>query len=159
MFTIYSCTKQAEARAYFNRLSGFVSPLANGLLLVAALASFIFGPLIGFFDCYYDMPHHMLATQIFTVGEIIYIYGVVYLVASNRSQFSDSDQPVINRCIFALIIVLIDGFFMFYLGPGVLGINIHQIGEWIAFYSDFFVRWQLSTIIRYTSEIVPQKSE
>lgn len=58
MLTIYSCTKQAEARAYYHRLSGFVSPLMNNVLLLAAVVSFVFGPLIGFFDCYYDMPHH-----------------------------------------------------------------------------------------------------
>jgi hypothetical protein len=62
MLTVYSCTKQAEARAYYNRLSGFVSPLVNNFLLFAATVSFIFGPLIGFFDCYYDMDMHMLAT-------------------------------------------------------------------------------------------------
>ena len=62
MLTIYSCTKQAEARSYHHRISGFVSPLVNNILLLAATASFIFGPLIGYFDCYYDMEHHMLCT-------------------------------------------------------------------------------------------------
>jgi hypothetical protein len=62
MLTIYSCTKQAEARAYHDRLSGFVSPLVNSLLLLAALASFIFGPCIGFWDCYYDMDIHCFVT-------------------------------------------------------------------------------------------------
>ena len=87
MFTVYSFTKQAEARAYHHRLSGFVSPLANGFLLLAASASFIFGPLIGYWDCYYNMDKHMLATQIFTGGEIVYIYFITYLIATNRNQF------------------------------------------------------------------------
>lgn len=85
MLTIYSCTKQAEARAYHDKLSTFASPLVNSLILLSAAASFIFGPLIGYFDCYYDMDHHMLATNIFTIGEIIYVFSVVYLVASNRN--------------------------------------------------------------------------
>lgn len=154
MLTIYSCTKQAEARAYHDRLSTFVSPLANGLLLLAATVSFIFGPLIGYFDCYYDMHHHMQATGLFTGGEIVYIYGIVYLLATNRSQFDASASAAIDRCILALIIVAIDGYLM-QLGPEALGISIHQIGEWVAFYLDFFVRYQLSTIIRYKSQVVP----
>jgi hypothetical protein len=62
MLTIYSCVKQAEARAYHDRLSTFVSPCVNNFLLFPALASFIFGPLIGYWDCYYNMDKHMLAT-------------------------------------------------------------------------------------------------
>ena len=140
MFAIYSCTKQAEARAYHDRLSTFVSPLVNALLLVASLASFIGGPCIGYWDCYYDIKTHCFVTTVFTVGEIVYIYGVVYLLHTNRSQFNASAGAVIDRCVFALIIVAIDGVLM-NLGPDVLGISIHQIGEWIAFYSDFYVRW------------------
>ena len=140
MLTIYSCTKQAEARAYHNTLSSFVSPMVNSLLLLAALVSCVFGPMIGYFDCYYDMKHHMLATGLFTGGEIVYIYGMVYLLATNRNQVSASASPAIDRCIIALIIVAIDGYLM-QLGPEALGISIHQIGEWVAFYLDFYVRY------------------
>ena len=90
MLTIFSCCKQAEARAYHDKLSEIASPLFNSFILLGATASFIFGPLIGYFDCYYDMDHHMLATIIFTVGEAIYVYPVVYLMATNRSNFSAS---------------------------------------------------------------------
>jgi hypothetical protein len=45
------------------------------------------------------------------------------------------------------------------LGPQVVGISIAQIGEWFAFYSDFFIRWQLSKIIKYNTVLVPQKQE
>ena len=156
MLTIYSCTKQAEARAYHHRLSTFVSPLVNGFLLFCAAVSCFFGPLIGFFDCYYDMKHHMFATTCFTVGEIAYIFVLVYLIASNRSQFDASANSSINLCVYALILVMIDGVLM-NLGRDYLGISINQIGEWIAFYSDFFVRIQLSLIIRYKSVVVPQE--
>lgn len=125
MLTIYSCTKQAEARAYHDRLSGFVSPLVNGILLLAALVSFVFGPLIGFFDCYYDMPNHMFATTCFTGGEIVYNYGIIYLLATNRNQFPVQANSAINWCILALIITTIDGYCMFYLGPSGTGISIH----------------------------------
>lgn len=141
MLTVYSCTKLAEARAYHHRLAGLgVSPMVNAVLLIAAGASMIFGPLIGFFDCYYDMKNHMLATTIFTVGEIIYIYLLTYLVASNRTQFPQSAQSSINLCVYQLYLVAINGVLM-YLGPEWTGISIHQIGEWFAFFSDFYIRW------------------
>lgn len=123
MLTIYSCTKQAEARAYHDRLSGFVSPLLNNLLLVAALASFIFGPCIGFWDCYYDMDIHCQVTQIFTIGEIAYITIMVYLLATNRNQFDASASPIIDNCVYALILVAVDGILMS-LGPEWTGISI-----------------------------------
>jgi hypothetical protein len=124
MLTVYSCTKQAEARAYHDRLSSFVSPLANNLLLLAALVSFIFGPGIGYWDCYYDMDMHMWATTLFTGGEIVYVYLTVYLIATNRNQFSPSASSAIDNCTSALIVVAIDGVLMA-LGPQVLGISIH----------------------------------
>jgi hypothetical protein len=58
------------------------------------------------------MDHHMLATNIFTIGEIIYVFSVVYLVASNRTQFSSSVTSNINNCINALYLILVVGVFM-----------------------------------------------
>ena len=85
MLTIYSCTKQAEARAYHDKLSAIASPLFNNLILLAATASFIFGPLIGYFDCYYDMDWHMFFTGWFVVGEVAYGTLMVYTVATNKN--------------------------------------------------------------------------
>ena len=129
----------------------------NGLILLSAAASFIFGPLIGYFDCYYDMDHHMLATNIFTIGEIIYVFSVVYLVASNRSQFSSSVTSNISNCINALYLILVVGVFM-HIGNKTLGINMNQIGEWIAFYTDFFIRYNLAIIMKYSCVVVPSKN-
>ena len=82
------------------------------MILLSAAASFIFGPLIGYFDCYYDMDHHMLATNIFTMGEIIYVFSVVYLVASNRNQFSPSVNSNISNCVHSLYLILVVGVLM-----------------------------------------------
>jgi len=156
MLTFYSATKFCEARAYHDKLSTFVSPLLNGFLLIAALASFIFGPMIGYWDCYYNMDKHMLATQIFTVGEIIYIYIIVYLISSNRDQFPATAKQNIDLCVFQLYIVTFTGVLM-WMGNGELGIHIAQIGEWIAFYSDFWIRYNIAMMIKYTCEVVPAK--
>lgn len=157
MFTIYSCVKQAEARAYYHRLSGFVSPLVNNILLLAALVSFIFGPLIGYFDCYYDMDHHMLATGLFTGGEVVYVYTIMYVISTNRDQFPASAGNAIFLSQISLVIVLITGTFMHFKSD-FPGYAVDQIGEWIAFFNDFFVRFQIATFIRYSSNVVPDSA-
>jgi len=58
MLTIYSATKLAEARAYYNRLSTFVSPLFNAFLFGAAVIAMFSGPAIGYYDCFFDLYHH-----------------------------------------------------------------------------------------------------
>ena len=123
MLTIYSCTKQAEARAYHDKLSTMVSPMYSNVLLLAALASFIFGPCIGYFDCYFDMTHHMLSAKIFTLGEIIYVCGVVYAVCQNRNQFSPEANSTINVCVKALAVMAIVAILM-QLGSSTLGFAI-----------------------------------
>ena len=141
MLTIYSCTKQAEARAYYHRLQGFVSPLLNNIMVVAATSSFIFGPLIGFFDCYWDMDHHMFATNLFTYGEVIYGTILVYVLATNRNQFEPSANVYIDRCLIGLSFAACAAICMA-LGREVIGpYNINQIGEWVAFFSDFFIHF------------------
>jgi hypothetical protein len=32
------------------------------------------------------------------------------------------------------------------------------MGEWVAFFTDFFVRFQVASFIRYTSNVVPDTS-
>ena len=156
MLAIYSCTKFAEARAYHDKLSTFVSPLVNSFLLVAALVSFISGPMIGYFDCYYDIDMHVLSTKIFTVGEILYIFTVVYLISSNRSEFPSSAKQNIDYCVLQLYIVTFTGVLM-YMGDDYLGIPIAEIGEWIAFYSNFWIRYNIAMVIKYTCEVVRSK--
>ena len=109
MLTAYSVTKQAEARAYHDKLSSFVSPLMQSALLFFALMSFICGPGIGFYDCYYDMDWHMFYTGWFTAGEIFYVVILVYLIHTNRSQFDPSIHYLIDRCLFALSIAAVVG--------------------------------------------------
>jgi hypothetical protein len=158
MLTAYSMTKQAEARAYHDRLSSFVSPTLNNLLLVFALMSFICGPGIGFFDCYYNMDWHMWFTGWFTFGEIFYVVILVYVIHTNRTQFQASTYPLIDRCMYALGIAAIVGLCMHF-NDHFPGVNVNQIGEWIAFYMDFFCRYNLAMIIKYRSEVVPSKNQ
>jgi len=84
MLTVYSATKQAEARAYYNRLSTFVSPLVNNFLFFAAVVAMIAGPGIGYYDTYFNIDMHMHFTTTFVVAEVIYLYTLVYLMDKNH---------------------------------------------------------------------------
>ena len=150
MFTVYSFSIQAQVRAYDQKLSGFVNPMIRNVLLLAALTSFIFGPCIGIWDCYYDMDIHMWVTTLFVGGEAVYLYILVAILHFNRSQFAPSASTIIDSCILAMCLVAVVRYFM---DEGVPGVATDQIGEWIAFYSDFFVRFQLSRIMKFNSEL------
>jgi hypothetical protein len=83
---------------------------------------------------------------------------MVYILATNRNQFNASAQPIIDNCVYALILVAINGFLMA-MGPEWCGISIAQIGEWYAFYSDFFIRFQIARIMNYRLVVEPVKQE
>jgi hypothetical protein len=87
MLTIYSCTKQAETRAYHHKLSGIASPLVNNLLLLFSLAAIIFGPLIGFYDVLYDSHMHGQVTRIFVIGEVGYCFLITGVLNGSRDKF------------------------------------------------------------------------
>ncbi len=109
MLAIYSCVKQAEARAYHDRLSSFVSPTLNNFLLLCAAASFIFGPCIGYFDVYYNSHIHGQVTSIFTIGEVLYLAVLVYVMYTNMNQFEASSHGTISLCALAMSIAAVSG--------------------------------------------------
>jgi len=149
MLTVYSAAKQAEARAYYNRLSTFVSPLANNFLFFIAVVAMITGPGIGYWDCYFDMDTHCLMAGIFSGAEVIYLYSFCYIMTKNREQFGPHAQHVITRVQYQLAFIAIME--VFSLVPAISPINFSEIGEWVAFFSDFIIRFQLAAVMRYTS--------
>ena len=154
MLTMYSFTKQAEARAYYQGLSGFVSGTTNSILLVCSAASFFFGPCIGYFDTYYNVHIHCKVTQIFTIGELGYVFYMTYLLHTNRSEFTPAASSSISRCVLGVFVILLDAILMSEIGGATLGIPAkNQIGEWVAFYTIFFVRYNLAEVMRYKNEV------
>jgi len=153
MLTIYSATKQAEARAYYNYLSTFVSPLVNNFLFFVAVVAMITGPGIGYWDCYFDMDTHCLMAGIFSGAEVIYLYSLCYIMSKNREQFGPHAQHVITRMQYLLAFIAVSE--LCSLLPSILpfGHIFAAYGEWIAFYTDFIIRFQLAAVIRYTSHV------
>jgi len=153
MLTVYSAAKMAEARAYYNKLSTFVRPLANNFLFFVAVVAMVFGPAIGYFDVYFAFEIHCFVTDVFTYSEVIYLYTLCWIMSHNREQFGPHAQHVITRVQYQLLFVAFVGLCMGH--PGILGIDaIAEIGEWLAFFSDFIIRFQIAAVIRYTSKIV-----
>jgi len=140
MLTVYSATKQAEARAYYDRLSTFVSPLVNNFLFFVAVVAMISGPCIGYWDVYYDIDTHCFVTSVFTYSEVIYLYSLCYIMSKNREQFGPHAQHVITRVQIQLGFVALVGLSMAF--PEFLGIGaMAEIGEWLSFFSDFIIRF------------------
>ena len=107
MLTVYSAAKQAETRAYYNKLSTFVRPLVNNFLVFVAIVAMITGPAIGYWDCYFDMDTHCLMSGIFSGAEVIYLYSFCYIMTKNREQFGPHAQHVITRVQYQLAFVAI----------------------------------------------------
>jgi len=153
MLTVYSATKLAESRAYYNKLSTFVPPLLNGFLFFAAVVAMIAGPGIGYWDCYFDMDTHCLMSSTFTIAEVVYLYTLCGIMSYNREQFGPHAQHVITRVQYQLLFVAFVGLCMTF--PTILDWgSISEIGEWLAFFSDFIIRFQIAAVIRYTSKVV-----
>jgi hypothetical protein len=152
MLTIYSFTKQAEARAYHDRLTGIASPLMNSLLLVFAAMSIIFGPCIGFYDVFYDSHTHGQVTRLFTIGQVLYIFFITGVLNGHRDKFQGSESTIDTLVNLRLVAI----------GVGLtqaLSSNdvIRTLCEWVAFYMAFYIHYLLSTIIKYEVKVVPQK--
>ena len=157
MLTIYSCTKLAETRVHYDKLVPFTPPFVTAILVLSSIVSFVLGPCIGYFDCFYNMQMHVFSAGFFTLGELIYVFTIVIVVALNRNRFGLDANYYIDNCILALILMAVIGVLMQY-SNNTLGFAMSQIGEWIAFYSDFFIRYNLASIMKYKSVLVPSKT-
>ena len=79
---------------------------------------------------------------------------MTYLLYTNRSEFSPSASPAISRCVLGIFVILLDVVLMNVIGGAALGIPaINAIGEWVAFYTIFFIRYNLAEVMRYKNEV------
>ena len=87
MLTAYAANKQAYERAQHQRLQGIASQGTLTALLIYGALSCIFGPMIGFFDVYYDMHVHCFVVALFCVGEVLYVLTMTAVLNSSRALF------------------------------------------------------------------------
>ena len=162
MLTAYAANKQAYVRAQHQRLQGITSQGTLTAMLIYAALSCIFGPMIGFFDVYYDMQIHCFVVALFCVGEVLYVLTMTAILNSNRSAFpqagSSIDTLVTCRAVTVVLGVIT-------LGAKVIGADIRPYGgdyiEWILFNLSFYIFGVLADIMPYDAIVVPddQKDE
>jgi hypothetical protein len=160
MLTAYAANKQAYVRAQHQRLQGIASQGTLTAMLIYAALSCIFGPMIGFFDVYYDMHVHCFVVALFCVGEVLYVLTMTAILNSNRAAFpqagSSIDTLVTCRAVTVVLGVVT-------LGAKVIGADIGNYGgdyiEWILFNLSFYIFGVLAEIMPYDAIVVPDDSK
>jgi hypothetical protein len=158
MLTFYACVKQANVRAYHQKLTGIASPCTNKSLLYFACMSCIFGPLIGFFDVFYWMIVHCTVTALFTAGEVLYMYTMVGILSTNKDKFPGQDSNI-NTLVMGRWISA--GLGIVTLGAKAMGYDIgigSAIIEWTEFCMSFYLFALMASIMKYTDVLVPETS-
>ena len=157
MLTFYSCVKQAYVRAYHQRLTGVASKCTNKALLIYATISCIFGPCIGFFDCYYDMTVHCTVTAFFVAGEVLYFFTVVGVLSACKAAFPGFEGQIdwlVNLRRFVTVLGAIT------LGSKVVGYNIgiySAVIEWVLFITSFYIFAIFGNIMPYQDVLIAKQ--
>lgn len=155
MLTFYACVKSVYVRAYHHRLNGVASPGTQKALLIYATLSCIFGPAIGYYDVFYNMPIHCAVTAVFVIGEVMYILTMIGIMSSATSAFAGFESEIewlkVNRMFTVAVGV-------FKLGTKALGYNIgiySAVIEWVLFIQSFYIFHLFGQIMKYKTVTVP----
>lgn len=159
MLTIHAIVKTSYVRAYHHRLSAFPNVAKkNFYLLCYAGLSVIFGPMIGYFDVFYNMHVHCFVVALFVIGELGYIFTIISMVKKNRQSFSANVQTYIDWLMICRAILFVESCVSMY-----TKINRIEIGvwgafiEWTVFCMTFVVFAILSMVMPYELKVVPKK--
>ena len=159
MLTLHAVVKTAYVRAYHDRLSQFPGvEKKNFYLLCYAAMSCVFGPMIGYFDVFYDVKIHCTVVAPFVIGELGYIFTIVSMIKNNRLQFDQSKQKYIDWLLYCRAFLFVEACVSLYtkyyrIEYGALGAFI----EWTVFQMTFVVFTILSFVMPYTLKVVPKK--
>ena len=158
MLTFYSFQKQAYVRAFYCQLKALPTEQgANVNMLYFAAVSCVFGPMIGFFDVYYNQLVHCTVTAFFVIGELGYILTMIGLVSKNRSFFKGvphSDQ-LISHLELCRIFIVLEG--VVKLGAKAYGYDLgawSSFIEWSLFICTFYIFAVLSDLMPYQLKVV-----
>jgi hypothetical protein len=160
MLTAYAANKQAYVRSQYQRLQGVAEQSTLSCLLIYAALSCIFGPMIGFFDVYYDMHVHCFVVALFVIGEVLYFFTMISVLNANRTQFPQAGSQIdtLVTCRTATVVLGV-----LTLGAKISGYDIKQYGgdwiEWILFNMSFYIFAVLADIMPYDAIVVPDDSK
>ncbi len=88
MLAGYVFNKQALVRAFHDRLTGIASTSTNQWLLIFGIMGVVFGPCIGYWDCYFNLSVHVFVVTLFCIGEVGYTLTIIGVLNNNRDKFS-----------------------------------------------------------------------
>ena len=157
MLTLYAANKQAYVRAQHARLQGIASACTLQAMLIYGAMSCIFGPMIGFFDVYYDMHVHCFVVALFVIGEVLYFFTATGVLNSCRTAFPQAAQSSIDTLVTCRALTVVLG--VITLGSKVIGKDIDPYGayiEWILFNMSFYLFTVLADIMPYDAIVVPE---
>jgi len=129
-------------------------------MLYFAAVSCVFGPMIGFFDVYYNMIVHCTVTALFVIGELGYIITMIGIVSNNRSFFSQipDSESLISNLEYCRLFIYIEG--VVKLGAKFYGIDIGAWSafiEWSLFICTFYIFAVLSDLMPYQLKVVKKE--
>ena len=160
MLAGYAFNKQALVRAFHDRLTGIASTGTNQWLFIFGVMGVIFGPCIGYWDVYFNMPVHCFVVALFCVGEVGYAMTIIAVLNNNRDKFAQSVQSSIDTLVNLRTMTLILG--VISLGNKIVNVDIDPYGswiEWILFITSFYIYAILASLMPYTDVVVPEKEE
>jgi tetrahydromethanopterin S-methyltransferase subunit D len=127
-------------------------------MLIYGAMSCIFGPMIGFFDVYYDMHVHCFVVALFVIGEVLYVFTATGVLNSCRTAFPKAAQSSIDTLVTCRTLTFVLG--VITLGAKIIGKDIDSYGgayiEWILFNMSFYIFTVLADIMPYDAIVVPE---
>ena len=125
-------------------------------MLCFGLLSIVFGPLIGFFDVFYDVHIHCTCAALFTIGEVGYVINMVSVLKNHRDLFTrEGAQSKINTLIMLRGLIVIQGIVTY--GAKLYQIDIgagSSIIEWSVFHETFYIFAILPDIMPFELKVV-----
>jgi hypothetical protein len=161
MLTFYAFQKQAYVRAFYSQLKALPNEqTANVHMLYFAALSCVFGPMIGFFDVYYNMQVHCTVTAFFVIGELGYIFTMIGVVSKNKDFFKGvpHSASMISKLELCRIFIAIEA--VVSIGTKIYGIKIGAWSafiEWTLFICTFYIFTVLSDLMPFQLKVVKQE--
>ena len=128
--------------------------------MVYGAMSCVFGPMIGFFDVYYDMHVHCFVVALFVIGEVLYVFTATAVLNSSRSSVPQEAQPKIDTLVSCRALTVVLG--VITLGAKVIGKDIDPYSayiEWVLFNMSFYIFGVLADVMPYEDIVVPDNDK
>ena len=126
-------------------------------MLIYAFLSCVFGPMIGFFDVFYNMKVHCFVVALFTAGEVLYMYTAVGILNSCKDKFQGHESKISLLVTMRWISFILG---VITLGHKIIGFDIgifSAVIEWTEFEMSFIMFAMFATIMPYKNHLASKE--